>query len=39
MGSVGTKSAKQHDGVIERGHSRHYDWEGIGDSVDWSEDI
>ena len=26
MGSVGTNSAEQHDGVIERGHSGHYDW-------------
>ena len=49
MGSVGTKSGEQNDGVIERGersgfkssvrHSGHYDWEGIGDSVDWNEDI
>ena len=39
MGSVGTKSAEQHDRVIERGHSGHYDWEDIGDSVDWSGDI
>ena len=37
MKSVGTKSAEPHDGVIERGHSGHYG-EGIGDSVDWSED-
>ena len=46
--SVGTESGKQNDEVIERGeragfkssvrHSRHYDWEGIGNIVDWNED-